>query len=89
MMLTVRFYGSLRREFGEQWSLDVKSPREAMHALMIQLPGLRGYFQRNAERFFLVRGDHQDYDESDMHYPQSKGTLSVVPLVQGAGAFGK
>ncbi|WP_233866571.1 tail assembly protein [Paraburkholderia adhaesiva] len=88
-MLTVRFFGGLRTRFGDGWTLDVHSPREALHALIVQLPGLRAYFQDNANRPFLVRGDTQDYDESDLHYPQSTGTLCVVPLVQGAGAFGK
>lgn len=88
-MLTVVFYGSLRSQFGERWTLHVRSPKEALYALMTQLPGLRAYFQKNAARSFLVRGDHQDYDEHDIDYPQSTGTLQVVPLVQGAGAFGK
>ncbi|WP_321941629.1 tail assembly protein [Paraburkholderia tropica] len=88
-MLTVRFYGELRRRFGVEWSLDVRSPREALHALMTQLPGLRAYFREHATRAFRVRGDHQDYDLDDWHYPQSRGVLKVVPLVQGAGAVGK
>jgi len=88
-MLTVRFYGDLRRRFGMQWTLAARSPREAIHALMTQLPGLRAYFQQHATRSFLVRGRHQDYDEADLHYPLVDGVLKVVPLVQGAGAFGK
>jgi predicted phage tail protein len=88
-MLTVRFYGELRRTFGHEWQLAVRSPREALHALMVQLPGLRAWFREHASHSFLVRGDYQDYDESDLHYPLSKGLLKVVPLVQGAGAFGK
>jgi predicted phage tail protein len=88
-MLTVRFYGELRRRFGVEWQLHVNNPREALHALMTQLPGLRAYFRQNETKSFLVRGPHQDYDESDLHYPQSTGVLKVVPLVRGAGAFGK
>ncbi|WP_395066206.1 tail assembly protein [Paraburkholderia silvatlantica] len=88
-MLTVRFYGDLRRRFGHEWTLSVRSPREALHALMTQVPGLRAYFREHATRSFLVRGQHQDYDEVDLHYPLSKGVLKVVPLVHGAGAFGK
>lgn len=88
-MVTVRFYGDLRRRFGEQWVLDTRSPREALHALLTQLPGLRAYFREHATRSFLVRGPHQDYDETDLHYPQSCGVLKVVPLVHGAGAIGK
>ncbi|MFP3549758.1 tail assembly protein [Paraburkholderia sp. SIMBA_049] len=88
-MLTVRFYGDLRRRFGREWTLAVRSPREALHALMTQLPGLRAYFRVHATRHFLVRGQHQDYDEHDLHFPLVKGVLKVAPLVQGAGAFGK
>ncbi|CAB3681963.1 hypothetical protein R8871_02561 [Paraburkholderia graminis C4D1M] len=88
-MLTVRFYGDLRRRFGREWTLAARSPREAIHALMTQLPGLRAYFREVATRQFLVRGEHQDYDEADLHYPQVKGVLKVVPLVSGAGAWGK
>ncbi|MBB5469378.1 putative phage tail protein [Paraburkholderia sp. CI2] len=88
-MITVRFYGDLRRRFGREWSLEVRSPREALHALMIQLPGLRGYFREYATRSFLVRGQHQDYDENDLHYPLVRGVLKVVPLVRGAGSYGK
>ncbi|WP_322092822.1 tail assembly protein [Paraburkholderia bannensis] len=88
-MLTVRFYGELRRRFGVEWILDVRSPREALHALMTQLPGLRAYFREHATHAFRVRGEHQDYDAKDWHFPQSRGVLKVVPLVQGAGAVGK
>jgi predicted phage tail protein len=87
-MLTVVLYGELRRQFGRQFVLDVHSPREAIHALCTQLKGLRQYFQDHATQAFRVRG-HQDYDETDLHYPQSTGTLKVVPLVHGAGAWGK
>ncbi|AUT62877.1 tail assembly protein [Paraburkholderia terrae] len=88
-MLTVRFYGDMVRRFGRAYTLDVHSPREALHALMIQIPGLRAYFRDHATRMFRVRGPHQDYDASDLHYPLSSGVLKVVPLVGGAGAFGK
>jgi predicted phage tail protein len=87
-MLTVLFYGDLRRRFGRRYVLDVHSPREAIHALCTQLDGLRRYFRDHATQQFLVRG-YQDYDETDLHYPQSTGTLRIVPVVMGAGAWGK
>ncbi len=87
-MLTVLLYGDLRRRYGRRYVLDVHSPAEAIHALCVQLQGLRRYFIDNATSAFLVRGA-QDYDETDIVYPQSSGTLKIVPLVQGAGAFGK
>ncbi len=88
-MLTVRLYGDLRQRYGAEYRLAVHSPSEAVHALCTQLKGLRAYFVEHGAQQFLVRGTHQDYDESDMHYPQSEGVLKIVPLVQGTGAFGK
>ncbi|MBC8638262.1 tail assembly protein [Caballeronia sp. EK] len=92
-MLTVRLYGDLRPRYGAEFRLAVHSPAEAVHALCVQLPGLRKYFIDHGAQQFLVRGmfgdDHADYDESDMHYPQSEGVLKIVPLVQGSGAAAK
>jgi predicted phage tail protein len=87
-MLTVVLYGDLRQRFGRRYVLDVRTPAEAIHALCVQLDGLRAYFIAHATAKFLVRG-HQDYDETDIGYPQSRGVLKVVPLVRGAGAWGK
>ncbi|MGF6958010.1 tail assembly protein [Paraburkholderia youngii] len=88
-MLEVKFYGDLGERFGRSFSLDVHSPREALHALQVMVPGLRAYFRENATRAFRVRGPHQDYDADDVHTPLSRGVLKVVPLITGAGAFGK
>jgi predicted phage tail protein len=87
-MLTVKFYGELRRLYGVSWTLDVHSPAEAIHALCVQLRGLRQYFVDHATDRFLVRGNH-DYIAEDIHYPQSTGTLKIVPVVEGSGAIGR
>ena len=87
-MLTVKLYGDLGARYGRVFRLDVASPAEAIHALCSQLRGLRQYFTAHGTQKFLVRG-HQDYDETDLSYPQSTGTLKVVPIVQGTGAWGK
>ncbi|MGF6877359.1 tail assembly protein [Paraburkholderia sp. MM5477-R1] len=88
-MLEVKFYGDLGQRFGRSFRLDVHSPGEALHALQVMVPGLRAYFRQYATRAFRVRGPHQDYDGSDISYPLSRGVLKVVPLVEGAGAWGK
>lgn len=88
-MLTVIFYGDMVARFGKSYTLNVRSPREALHALMLQIDGLRAYFRAHPTRAFLVRGPQQDYDDSDLDYPQASGALRIVPLVHGAGAVGK
>jgi predicted phage tail protein len=88
-MLTVIFFGDMVPRFGKSYALDVRSPREALHALMMQIDGLRQYFRDHPSRAFLVRGKYQDHDETDLDNPQASGTLRIVPLVHGAGAIGK
>ncbi|MFM0224175.1 tail assembly protein [Paraburkholderia dipogonis] len=93
-MLTVIFYGDLRTRFGRRYTLAVHSPAEAIHALCVQLKGLRQYFQQHATSKFLVRNQQRDqfvtdYEAEELGYPQSTGVLKVVPLVEGAGAIGK
>jgi predicted phage tail protein len=88
-MLTVIFYGELRARFGRRFVLDVRSPREAIHAICVQVRGLAPWFRDHGAQQFLVRGPHQDYDGNDIFYPLSRGVLKIVPLVQGAGSFGK
>lgn len=87
-MLTVKFYGELRRLYGISYRLDVKTPAEAVHALCVQLKGLRQYFIEHATDKFLVRGNH-DYIEEELHNPQSEGVLKIVPIVEGSGAVGR
>jgi predicted phage tail protein len=87
-MLTVKFYGELRRLYGISWTLDVNSPAEAIHALCVQLNGLRNYFVDHATDHFLVRGNH-DYVAEELHYPQPEGVLKIVPVVEGSGAVGR
>jgi predicted phage tail protein len=88
-VLTIIFYGELRARFGRRFVLDVRSPREAVHALCVQIRGLPAWFRDHGAQQFLVRGPHQDYDEHDIHYPISTGVLKIVPLVQGTGSWGK
>lgn len=87
-MLTVMMYGELRKRYGKRYVLDVKTPGEAIHALCVQLRGLRQYFIEHATQKFLVRGNH-DYIAEELHYPQGEGVLKIVPLVEGSGAVGR
>jgi len=55
-MLTVIFYGDMVPRFGKSYALDVHSPREALHALMVQIDGLRAYFRDHPSRAFHGAG---------------------------------
>jgi predicted phage tail protein len=59
-----------------------------VHALCVQIKGLRQYFIEHATDKFIVRGNH-DYTEDDINHPQSEGVLKIVPVVEGSGAVGR
>ncbi len=99
---TIRLHGRLA-EFGEAHSLAVNSPREAVRALAMQLPGFGEAMREGL--FRLVRGKNPDtglhyetpYDAENNSYDVSMldfslgapgGELHIVPVIAGAGGGG-
>lgn len=86
-MITVCLYGGLR-EFGRRFDLQVSSPAEAIHALMVQIPMLR---KRLMKGFYQVRFGRRDWSEAELKSSfgeTAEGILHIVPRVQGAGKNG-
>lgn len=81
----VRFYGELRRLFGKEWRLDVRTPREAIHALQTQIPALAAYLREHMNDHFHVVVGTESVDEEGLERPV--GTMEVIkfiPAVAGA-----
>lgn len=99
---TIHLHGSLA-EFGESFTLAVSTPREAIRALVLQIPGLGKAIQEGM--FRLVRGKDPDtgvhyevpldeekkqYDVSMLYFSlgPSGEDFHIVPVVVGAGGNG-
>ena len=61
-MITVCLYGGLR-ECGRRFDLQVASPAEAVHALMVQIPALRKKLMKG---FYQVRFGRRDWSEAEL-----------------------
>lgn len=87
-MITVCLYGGLRK-YGRRFDLHAETPAEALHALFVQIQGLR---QAVRDGLFQVRFKGKDQTEesieSDFRRPDS-GILHIVPRVAGAGKVGQ
>lgn len=92
-MMTILLYGELRRHFGRRFVLAVRSPAEAVRALSVQVTGFQRYFVEHGQNAFKVIGHTHnnaiEYGEHDLSYPQSSGTLKIVPLLIGTSAAGR
>ncbi|MBS9777639.1 MAG: tail assembly protein [Gammaproteobacteria bacterium] len=86
-MVTVKFYGELQK-FGKEFTLDVKTPGEAVHALICQIKGLRQYLSVGG---YFVKINKKDVLQSTVKedlnavLTQEENTFSITPAVTGAG----
>jgi predicted phage tail protein len=89
-MKTIRLYGALRKKFGKEFKLDVRTPAEAVRALCIQLPGFRQHLEEFSEPGYVVRvgTEGRGLDELDTPFAQQE-VVKIIPVVAGASAFGR
>lgn len=92
MLRTVVLHGSLAAQFGPSFDLDVKSPVEALRALMVQVKGFRRAFREGSYRVLKARNhvaDSLDLDELRLRLGRSR-EIHVVPVIAGsANGWGK
>lgn len=85
-MKTVYLYGSLAERFGDSYTLDIQTPREAVLALATQLPGF-GQVIRDG-KWHIVRGPLEHRDEvTEEGVDVSLGNqdeIHIIPAVEGA-----
>lgn len=91
-MKTIQLHGILAKKFGRFFELDVKSAREACHAIAIQLPAFRE-FMINSEklglRFAVFNGkkqnQHTNINENQLDDATTANHIHIVPKVMGSG----
>lgn len=86
-MKDIFLHGSLAQQFGDCFRLDVRDPREAVHAIAIQVPGFRDAIE--AGNWHIFRGpldDGQDIDEEGVDMALgSADEMHLIPAAEGAG----
>lgn len=83
---TIRLLGDLGAKFGRVHRLAVKSPAEAVRALMVLKQGFREYLEGDGRRFklFVKRAGVRDVErEIHMHHAPD-AEFVIAPLISGA-----
>lgn len=85
-MRTIRLNGELGKKFGRIHKMDVRTPAEAIRALMTNYPEFHGELVASADRGIGYRCivDKDVADEERIAFPMSK-SFSITPVVQGGG----
>jgi predicted phage tail protein len=86
-MRKVYLEGQLGEKFGEEWSLDVASPAEALQAIMAQRPGLKSFLaQAEGIQGYEVIVDDEPVNEQELllRDPGGQQSYSFVPVIGGS-----
>ncbi|WP_286935274.1 tail assembly protein [Pseudomonas sp. UBA6554] len=87
MKRTVKLYGVLRKHFGREYLLDVQSPRDAVQALCIMLPGFEKFLAKGEERglVFTVFSGRRNLAPEELDLQGSDAEeIRIAPIIQGS-----
>lgn len=86
-MRTVRLYGILRRKFGSEFRLAVKTPAEAVRALSAICPGFREHLAEHSEPGYHVRVGTEFKGREQLSDPCAESeVIKIIPATAGSGA---
>lgn len=85
-MRVVRLNGELGKKYGRVHKLDVRTPAEAVRALIANFPGFQQDLAASHEKGvgYKCIVDREAVGEDQLSYPMSK-SFSITPVVMGAG----
>lgn len=87
MKRTVKLYGVLRKHFGREYLLDVQSPRDAVQALCILVPGFERFLATGEERglVFTVFSGRRNLAPEELDLQGSDAEeIRIAPIIQGS-----
>lgn len=91
-MKTIELHGILAKKFGRLFKLDVKSAKEAAHALACQIPEFKQFMQNSEKlgyRFAVFAGKKRtqktNLSEQDLDSITTADMIHIVPRIIGSG----
>lgn len=89
-MTNIHLIGSLGRRFGEKWTLDVRSPAEAIRAIDINLKGaLSEYLSgpaRNKPYKVALQKRENVIGADEVTHRSGMGDIYIIPTIRGANS---
>ena len=86
-MKTVKLLGELGKNFGKEFTLDIKNPAEAIRALCANFPEFEKHLIESEKRgvAYRVLVGKASVKLNELANPSGKQEIKFVPVVQGAG----
>lgn len=91
-MKTIELHGILAKKFGRYFKLDVKSAKEACHAIACQIPAFKAFMmdsERLGYRFAVFLGKRRtkknNISEDEIDNITDASLIHIVPKVIGSG----
>ena len=91
-MKTIQLHGILAKKFGRYFMLDVKTAKEATHALACQIPAFKAFMldsERLGYRFAVFLGKKRtqknNISEDEIDNITDASLIHIVPKVMGSG----
>ncbi|MHA6196820.1 tail assembly protein [Pseudomonas wadenswilerensis] len=91
MKRTIKLYGVLRKHFGREYVLDVRSERDGIRALSVMVPGFEKFLREGEERglTFAVFSGTRNLVNEDLDFKSERvEDIRIVPLIQGSKQAG-
>lgn len=85
-MRTIRLYGILGSTFGREFKLSVASPKEAVRALCVILPGFERFLNTSKQRglTYAVFSGKRNLNDDELSMDQSTADIRIVPVILGS-----
>ena len=83
---TIRLYGVLGATFGREFKLSVSSPKEAVRALCVILPGFERFLNTSKQRglTYAVFSGKRNLNNDELVMDQSSADIRIAPVIVGS-----
>ncbi|MCK7240289.1 tail assembly protein [Enterobacter kobei] len=85
-MRTIRLYGILGSTFGREFKLSVASPKEAVRALCVIVPGFERFLNTSKQRglTYAVFSGKRNLNNDELVMDQSSADIRIAPVIVGS-----
>ncbi|HFK5807495.1 TPA: tail assembly protein [Enterobacter bugandensis] len=85
-MRTIRLYGILGSTFGREFKLSVASPKEAIRALCVIVPGFERFLNTSKQRglTYAVFSGKRNLNDDELSMNQSTADIRIAPVILGS-----
>lgn len=83
---TIRLYGVLGSTFGREFLLSVASPKEAIRALCVIVPGFERFLNTSKQRglTYAVFSGKRNLNDDELSMDQSTADIRIAPVILGS-----